>query len=507
MNFFRHILKIIIFSLSFQKIKSFVVLTFDTIFVKDKTIEEKDYFSNLTQTELYINITLGSKKESIKCVLKMEKNGFIIYEKAYDFNNSTSYEKFDKDINIRWIPSSMRFPSRDKFYLPNYDSYKSFKKNKISEKSNNITNKTEFLLVEEINIKNPNYLNEMFYEYGIVGLQLIANSYYTGLEFVKSLKKANETNSYTFHLFFENKTKKGFAMNDNKGYILIGEELTDNEKNKDNIEYIKCLEVKTYSQLIWGMKLDNIYLKYNNSYIKEIEDPDNNSEFIVNYPFIKGSDDYFRFINKHFFDEFFDKNICIKINFIKHDIYTKENSYGYACDSTSKYFMDKLNNNFPELILYNNDFNKNFSLTKNDLFAFNAKNESDTYLYFLIVHGIDDENRWILGIPFLKKYIFSFDYDKKRIGYYINYGKEIEEDINDKGKEKNNFFKSDVFKVIIIILSAGIIFVMGMIFNNYLKKSRKKRANELDDVFEYNTYEDINNNNDEGQQNKIINES
>ena len=181
--------------------------------------------------------------------------------------------------------------------------------------------------------------------------------------------------------------------------------------------------------------------------------------------------------------------------------------YTHACDSTSKYFMDKLNNNFPELILYNNDFNKNFSLTKNDLFAFNAKNESDTYLYFLIVHGLDDENRWILGIPFLKKYIFSFDYDKKRIGYYINYGKEIEEDINDKGKEKNNFFKSDVFKVIIIILSAGIIFTLGMIFNNYLKKSRKKRANELDDVFEYNTYEDINNNNDEGQQNKIINES
>ena len=72
------------------------------------------------------------------------------------------------------------------------------------------TNKTEFLRVDEINEKRPNYFNEMFYEYGIIGLQLIANQYYAGIEFVKSLKKANETNSYAFHLYFENIKKNGF---------------------------------------------------------------------------------------------------------------------------------------------------------------------------------------------------------------------------------------------------------------------------------------------------------
>ena len=73
----------------------------------------------------------------------------------------------------------------------------------------------------------------MYYEYGIIGLMLIANPYYTGIEFVKSLKEANETSSYTFHLYFENIKKKGFSINDNKGYFLVGEELTD---NKDNIK-------------------------------------------------------------------------------------------------------------------------------------------------------------------------------------------------------------------------------------------------------------------------------
>ena len=488
MSYFTYFFTSIIFLLSLPKIKNFIVLPFNTMFIKDKTIEETNYFSNLTQTELYVNITLGSKKESIKSILKMDKNGFIIYEKAYNYKNSSSYETFDKDVNIRWIPSSTRFPSRDIFYFPHYNSYKSFKEKKISEF--NITNKIAFLRVEEIHEKNPNYFNEMYYEYGIIGLMLIANPYYTGIEFVKSLKEANETSSYTFHLYFENTKKKGFATNDNKGYFLIGEELSDNKDNIKNIEYIKCLEVNTYSKLIWGMIFSHIYFKSNDNRIEEINNIINSSEIIVNYPYIKGVPEYFDFINKIFFDELLDKNICYVINFTKHDIYTRYKSYGYTCDSNSKYFMDKLNNQFPDLILYNSDFNKNFTLTKNDLFAFNTKDKNDNNLYFLIVNGIDDQNRWILGIPFLKKYILSFDYDNKRIGYYINYGKEKDEDKN--GKENRiSFFESTAFKIIMIIIAAGIIFVLGMIFSNYLKKTRKKRANELDDDnFEYESYDD-----------------
>ena len=102
----------------------------------------------------------------------------------------------------------------------------------------------------------------------------------------------------------------------------------------------------------------------------------------------------------------------------------------------------------------------------------------------------------------MKRYIFSFDYDKKRIGYYINYNKE-KENINDENDKENNLFLNKFFKVVIIIISIIIIFVLGMIFNNLFKKPKKKRANELDDEFEYNTYEGINDNID--RHNKIIN--
>ena len=163
-------------------------------------------------------------------------------------------------------------------------------------------------------------------------------------------------------------------------------------------------------------------------------------------------------------------------------------SYGYACDSNSKLFMNNLNNKFPDLILYNHDINRNFTLTKNDLFAFNNFDDSDNNLYFLIVDGIDDEDRWILGIPFLKKYVISYDYDSKRIGFYKNYGKIVDIIEPDDGI---NFFSNIAFKIIIIIICAGIIFNLGMLFQRYLKSSRKKRANELDDDYEYEARKDL----------------
>ena len=490
-----------IFLLSLHKINNFVVLPFNTLFIKDKLITENNYFSNLTQNELYVNLTIGSKNESIKCILKMDRHGFIIYEEAYDFKNSITYTTFDKDVNIRWIPSSSRFPSRDKIYLPHYKSYKEFKEKKNYKL--NMTNLTDFLRVEDIFKKNPNHFNEMFYKYGIIGLQLVANPYYTGIEFVKSLKQSNETNSYSFHLYFENIKKNGFSTNDNKGYFLIGEELTDNKNKTSDIQYIKCLEINTYSKLIWGINFSHIYLKHNEQNIHEIKNITSNSEIIANFPYIKGVQEYFDYITEIFFDEFLKKNICKIINFTKYDINLKYNSYGYACNSTSKYFMEKLNNNFPDLILDNHDFNKNFSLTKLDLFAFNTFDNSDTNLYFLIVNGIDKEKRWILGIPFLKKYVFSFDYDKKRIGHYANYGKDIDNNIDDNENDVN-FFSSLTFKILIIIISTGIVFILGMAFNNYLKKSRKKRANELEDDYEYNSHDDkiINNNSENENENK-----
>ena len=481
----------IIIYLNSTKINCFVVLPFSTIFVKDKTIFQTNYFSDLTQTELYLNFTIGSNNETIKSVIKMDKSGFIIYEKAYNYINSTSYEKFDTTIDIRWIPKSIRFPSKDNIYLPQYQSYKDYRKGKTFE--GNMTNKTNFLRVEDIFDDDHYYFNDMFYEYGIIGLKILSSTYLSELDFSKALKLSNYTNSYSFHFYFENTTKNGFAINDNKGYFLIGEKLTDNKTEIDKIEYINCVSLK-YRRLAWGMFFEHIYSKTNDNYIEEIINITNSSEIIATFPYIKGVPGYFEYINRIFFDELFEKNVCNKIIFYRHDLYSNYTSFGYACDSNSKLFMDKLNSKFPDLIFYNRDINRNFTLTKNDLFAYNTKNNLDNNLYFLIVDGIDDEERWILGIPFLKKYVISYDFDSKRIGYYENYGKINNDESDDKPNEDTNFFASIEFKIIIILISAIIIFGLGMLFQKYLKKDRKKRANELNDDYDYEAHYEKNDN-------------
>ena len=492
---------IIIFYLNSTKINCFVVLPFSTIFIKDKTIFQTNYFSDLTQKELYLNFTIGSNNEAIKSVIKMDKSGFIIYEKAYNFTNSTTYENFDTSIDIRWIPKSIRFPSKDNIYLHQYQSYKDYSKGKTFE--GNITNKTNFLRVEDIFDDDHYYFNDMFYEYGIIGLKILSSTYLSELDFIKALKLSNYTNSYSFHLFFEYRTKNGFAINDNKGYFLIGEKLTDNKEEVDKIEYINCVSLK-YRRLAWGMYFEHVYSKYNDNYIEEITNITNSSEIIANFPYIKGVPGYFEYINRIFFDELFEKNICSNITFYRHDLYSNYTSFGYSCDSNSKLFMDNLNTKFPDLIFYNRDINKNFTLTKKDLFAYNTNDNSDNNLYFLIVDGIDDEERWILGIPFLKKYVISYDLDSKRIGYYENYGKIDNDESDDKQKEDENFFESIAFKIIIIIISVIIVFGLGMLFQKYLKKDRKKRANELNDDYYYEAHDEKN---DNAETERVINDA
>ena len=89
--------------------------------------------------------------------------------------------------------------------------------------------------------------------------------------------------------------------------------------------------------------------------------------------------------------------------------------------------------------------------------------------YFLILFPVQHSYDWKLGLPFFKKYNLYFDLDKKIIGIYKNI--------------KTFSFNFVIFLVIILI---AIIIGMGIFIYHILKKkTRKIRANELNDDFEY----------------------
>lgn len=118
-----------------------------------------------------------------------------------------------------------------------------------------------------------------------------------------------------------------------------------------------------------------------------------------------------------------------------------------------------------KLTLYHKELNFTFEIDLKDLFY-----KLNDMKYFLIIFNNFNPYDWKLGLPFFQKYNFVFDIDKKTIGLY-------------KRKGGNFSFSFSFFIYCILIL---IIICMGYFIYYLLShKPRKRRANELEDNFEY----------------------
>ena len=104
---------------------------------------------------------------------------------------------------------------------------------------------------------------------------------------------------------------------------------------------------------------------------------------------------------------------------------------------------------------------------------------------------------WNLGLPFLQKYEFVHNYEKQNIGFYIPQEEKKEvapkkeipienEKDNDNSKANKNENES-TYKIIIAAgIIIGIILIIGAFFlGKYLYQNRKRKANELNDDFDY----------------------
>ena len=81
----------------FEFITSFYVLPFETIYVKDETINNtNDFITDLMQNELYVNLSMGTPKQDFKAIIKMDKYGFLLYENAIDFSFQQHMNKLMK---------------------------------------------------------------------------------------------------------------------------------------------------------------------------------------------------------------------------------------------------------------------------------------------------------------------------------------------------------------------------------------------------------------------------
>ena len=139
----------------------------------------------------------------------------------------------------------------------------------------------------------------------------------------------------------------------------------------------------------------------------------------------------------------------------------------YYCKN-DKEIKKKLEKIISPIYFFSNDFNYTFEINKDEILR-----EKDEYIYIQMLFN-DITRKWSLGTVFSLKYKFVFNQDLGQIGFY-----KIKE-----GKNSNKNLIVLLKAGVIILLCAFLIF-LGIQIGKILKKTRKKRANELTDEYDY----------------------
>jgi len=424
------------------------------------------FIETFREHPLYTNILLGDPPKSIISIISFYVYEFSIYHRLNNkyFNHSSLYKmntsKTFKPINpsgkVQYFKEQVSFYTDLNFknIIKVNDLVLSFVENSRNKKENDDTS-----LCINIGFKLSD--NSNIIKYGI-GLE-------TNL--LKQLKLKNIISTYSFNIHFQ---RIEINKEDFDGFIILGNEPHQYLKNSYNEQRLfKTLTFKKDSESSWDMHFNKVFYLRGTDFEKVINkniDFYNQGTLSPSSSLIVGTLNYEENIKYDFFQELISYGKCTRVS--------KQFSIFYYCykNKTSEEDLKK----FPTLYFYNSELNYTFELTYKDLFF-----EKGNFIYFYIIFydfPEDAQNyywsfisRWELGMPFLKKYFFTYDYDGKCIGYYNEKKIIINNDVN---KYNNKNIKNRTF--LWIIISIIFVFILGMFFiRKYIFKNRKIKATEL----------------------------
>ena len=377
---------------------------------------------------IYININIGLPNQKPKdIVIKQEKYQFYIRNESY--SSQTSKILSDENFEVKNSICRKGLYLMDNIYLDK-NTYKNI----------------SFILCTK------SFADEYSYFDGEMGFNIGYEGKYDS-NFIRQLKANNIISNYIYSFIYEN---------DESGYILIGEyphniNLNYNLYDKystykeENLNWIHA--VKSENNQKWSITFDKI--SYSNSELFQIQ---RDCVISIENRFVISTFQYF-----NLFRDIFGK---------KCKVYQFDFTYQIlACEKD-------INKEFtPEITFFNKNLNMNFTLDYNDLFFDNG----DSYYFLVATYADNDEGRWILGKPFLKKYLFLYNLDSKMVGFYHKEKSSTIDNNNETNKSKSSFNASILINVILVI----VIIVLFIILCHYYLKKRRIRANELEDKFNY----------------------
>ena len=269
---------------------------------------------------------------------------------------------------------------------------------------------------------------------GILGLSLYKNDQISKFNLIGQLKNYNFTKNKTFYFNFE----------DNKLIFDDYPHITYGDKYKE----INFRSVKSYID----NQAQNFDIMFDVITYKKYVEKDKVIELTVESDLFKGSSEFGKYLFNNYFSKYKD---CEKTVVL-------DKYYSFVCNS------EKAMKNFDDIDFLLKEEEMVFYLSKNELFK-----EEDGKYYFLMYFDEKEDNKWSFGKNFFSKYILVFDVDKKQIGFYF------------EKKKTNTLLYILLVSFIVIAIVLG-----GFLYYHIINKPRRKRANELEDNYDYITQND-----------------
>ena len=348
-----------------------------------------------------------------------------------------------------FIMTSENCPEFSNYYIKNSPSFTNLSERYASER---------MILYRDYDLKTKEYgyYSKMeVKEYNdkkqcaILGLKMNLPVYeYDRIQnFVKTFYVNENINSYQWTVKY---TK------DNEGLVIIGDSPLNYDpmfKNKKYEEH-QTQAIGESTTVDFGIDFNDITFGSKDFEIKHAHFNHDLGVLLVNKII------YEKIKNSFFVNYLGDKKICFE-----GWVYEK---YGYIyCDSNK--FTDSDIKSLPKLIFKQTNMNYIFELNYEDLFS----KQKDGRIYFLIVFDLNYKT-FKIGKPFLKKYSLTVDNKKNLITYF-----RIKEENEDNGYSRIVWI---VILSVFVVILAG---TTGFFAYKFIKKKNKKRANELDEDYEY----------------------
>lgn len=458
-----------------EKKKKIIVIPFKSYYPKtDEKDELVNYIGSMIKRKMYWE-SENENGQKIRVIMNLRSDTMHTSNAVGRFYEDENLEYYYKPNSNDICKFNYKESNNYKCITPYNKSY--FLKSKLCYA------KEKFKFYNDIKMNKDNI---SFYD-----IEFIHTVNNTEICFFDGLQLTNEYKTKEINLFIQlknNLKSKSYSWmlkfnSPDEGYFIFGDIMGNKNiyfmKDINIEENCKYAYVKPFSSgtIFWKLNFDYLYLGDNVTVFNIEVNIDIDSQFI------RIPDNIFYKIKKIYFSDYFNYNyqgghpICFeKYIFAKFKgIYCKKNE------------LLKTTNNFKNLPIFNfysSDLYLNITFMPEELFR-----DFNNTLFFLVGHDTQiEKNEWRIGTILLQKYSIIFDPESKKLNILEYNNQNIIEEEKIVIEDKKNIY---IAVLITLLLSAIIFCFIGVRYGKKIYQSRKIKANELNDGYDYSSYKEI----------------